>query len=96
VAWLVAVTVIINLMASQLLYIFADYSSYLDALYEATLVTITGSGFSVDSVFTRILHVILAIFSVVVFATLAGTLGAFFLRRDPETSQQSQHTGGVS
>ena len=32
------------------------------------------------------LHVVLATFSVVVFATLAGTLGAYFLRREPETA----------
>lgn len=83
VVWLVAVTVIVILAASQLLYIFADYSSYFEAFYEAALATVTGSGFSADSVVARILHVVLAIFSVVVFATLAGTLGAFFLRRDP-------------
>src|SRR5699024_4661695 len=45
VAWLIAVTLIVILGASQLLYIFADYASYLDALYEAALATITGSGF---------------------------------------------------
>lgn len=85
VAWLLAVTAIVILAASQLLYLFADYSSYLDALYEAALATITGSGFSADTVFVRMLHVVLATFSVVVFATLAGTLGAYFLRREPKT-----------
>src|SRR5699024_11028105 len=67
-----------------LLYIFADYPNYFDALYEAALATTTGAGFSADTVFACILHVVLAIFSVVVFATLAGTLGAYFLRREPE------------
>ena len=83
IAWLLAVTAIIILGASQLLYLFADYSSYLDALYEAALATITGSGFTADTLFARILHVILAIFSVAVFATLAGTVGAYFLGREP-------------
>lgn len=83
VAWLLAVTAIIILAASQLLYLFADYPSYLDALYEAALATVTGTGFSADTVFARILHVVLAVFSVVVFATLAGTIGAFFLGREP-------------
>ena len=82
IAWLIAVTAIIILAASQLLYIFADYPSYLDALYEAALASITGAGFRVDTAFARILHVVLAIFSVVVFATLAGTLGAYFLGRE--------------
>ena len=39
VAWLLAVTAIVILAASQLLYLFADYSSYLDALYEAAIAT---------------------------------------------------------
>jgi len=89
VAWLMAVTAIVILAASQLLYIFADYTSYFDALYEAALATVTGAGFSADTVFARILHVVLAIFSVVVFATLAGTLGAFFLRREPGAEEAS-------
>ena len=89
VAWLIAVTLIVILGASQLLYIFADYASYLDALYEAALATITGSGFSADTVFARILHVILAVFSVVVFATLAGTIGAYFLGREPGREEPS-------
>lgn len=87
IAWLIAVTAIIILGASQLLYIFADYPSYLDALYEAALATITGAGFTADTVFVRILHVVLAIFSVVVFATLAGTLGAYFLGREARTQE---------
>ena len=83
IAWLLAVTAIVILAASQLLYLFAEYPSYFDALYEAALATITGAGFSADTVFARSLHVVLAVFSVVVFATLAGSIGAFFLRRDP-------------
>lgn len=82
--WLLAVTAIVILAASQLLYIFADYPSCFDALYEAALATITGAGFSSDTGFARILHVVVAIFSVVVFATLAGTLCAYFLRREPK------------
>ncbi|WP_040894818.1 ion transporter [Yaniella halotolerans] len=89
VAWLLAVTAIIILAASQLLYIFAEYPSYLDALYEAALATITGSGFSADTVFARILHVVLAVFSVAVFATLAGSLGAYFLGRESVTDEQA-------
>lgn len=95
-AWLLAVTAIVILAASQLLYIFADCPNYFDALYEAALATVTGSDFSTDTIFVRVLHVVLAFFSVVVFATLAGTLGAFFLRRDPATedaaSPEPNHT----
>lgn len=96
IAWLLAVTAITILASSQLLYLFADYPSYLDALYEAALAAVTGSGFSANTIFARILHVVLAIFSVVVFATLAGTLGAYFLGREPAAekvpSTESDHT----
>lgn len=94
VAWLVAVTAIVMLAASQLLYLFADYPSYFDALYEAALATVTGSGFSADTVFARILHVALAIFSVVVFATLAGTIGAYFLGDEPGAEEASSTEDG--
>lgn len=77
------------LAASQLLSLFADYPSYFEALYESALATVTGFGFSADTVFVRILHVVLAIFSVVVFATLAGAVGVFFLPRQPEAEEES-------
>lgn len=104
-AWLLAVTAIVILLASQLLYLFADYPNYLDALYEATLTTITGTGLTADGGFARVMHVLLAIFLVVIFATLAGTLGAYFLRRDPTTGdttgsdqaiEQSQRNGDTT
>jgi hypothetical protein len=45
----------------------------------------TGFGFSTDRVFACAFHVALAIFSVVVFATLGCTIGAYFLGREPAT-----------
>lgn len=81
ITWLLAVTTITILAASQLLYIFADYSSYLDALYEPTL--------SAHTAFARILHVVLVIFSVVVFAALACTLGVSFLRGEAVVEEAS-------
>ncbi len=77
---LAAVTVVVILAASQLHYALTPEDSYSTALYEAALATITGSGFSTQTGFAKILHVVLATYSVAVFATLAGTLGAFFLR----------------
>lgn len=80
--WLGAVTVIVVLSASQLLHAFAGYDRYADALHEAALGTITGEPLSVDGDFGAITEVVLAAYSVVVFATLAGSLGAYFLRGD--------------
>lgn len=77
---LAAVTLVVILAASQLLYAFTPEDSYSTALYETALATITGSGFTVKTGLSKIVHVTLATYSVAVFATLAGTLGAYFLR----------------
>lgn len=77
---LAAVTLVVILAASQLLYAFETDAGYGSVLYETALATITGSGFSQQTVLTQVVHVILATYSVAVFAALAGTLGAFFLR----------------
>jgi len=80
IGWLIALTAVVILAASQLLYAVGSHPIYADALYEASLATITGSGITTNDAFSRTLHVILSIYSVAVFATLAGSLGAFFLR----------------
>lgn len=92
VAWLAALTVIVILAASQLIYEFGDYEQYLPALHDAALAAVTGEPIGQDSAVVQVLEVVLAIFSVVVFAALAGALGAFFLERrddgeDPSSGQ---------
>lgn len=79
VAWLAVVSAITVLGSSQLLYGFGDYSSYGAALHAAALATITGEPLGRPDPFAQLLEVLLGIFSVVVFATLAGTVGAYFL-----------------
>jgi voltage-gated potassium channel len=79
IGWLIAVTVVVILASSQLLYALELHSDYGDALYEAALATITGSGISTQDSFSRVLQVLLAVYSVGVFATLAGSIGAYFL-----------------
>lgn len=81
IGWLTAVTAVVILASSQLLYATGEHESYAEALYESAMAAITGSGITGSSVFSRIIQVLLAIYSVAVFATLAGTLGAYFLRR---------------
>lgn len=80
VGWLGAVTLIVVLSASQLLYGFAGYDRYADALHDAALGTMTGEPLAADGGFAAVTEVVLAAYSVVVFATLAGSLGAYFLR----------------
>ncbi|MFP4634328.1 MAG: ion transporter [Nitriliruptoraceae bacterium] len=93
VAWLGSVTTIAILAASQLLYELGDVDSYPDALYRAAMATITGQPTSLDGV-GRLLDVVLGSFSVVVFATLAGIVGAYLVEHRGEQSRALQ--GGQS
>jgi voltage-gated potassium channel len=81
IGWLAAVTAVVVLAGSQLLYVLGTYDDYASALHGAALATITGEPLSADSGIARALEVVLAVYSVAVFATLAGALGAFFLDR---------------
>ena len=84
IGWLSAVTVVVVLAVSQLLYVLGMYASYGTALYEAALATISGEPLSADTALARVLDVVLGVYSVAVFATLAGAFGAYFLeRREP-------------
>lgn len=79
VGWLAAASAITILGSSQLLHEFSGYERYADALHAAALTTITGTPLGRDDGFARFLEVVLATYSVIVFATLAGSLGAYFL-----------------
>jgi voltage-gated potassium channel len=86
VAWLAVVSAITALGSSQLLYEFEVFDRYGDALHAAALATITGEPFAQPDGFAKVLEVALAAYSVVVFAALAATLGAYFLERQKLTS----------
>jgi voltage-gated potassium channel len=83
VAWLAAVTAIVVLASSQLLYEFGDYPTYADALHATALAAITGEPLGRPDAFARVLEVLLGAYSVAIFATLAGSLGAYFLESRP-------------
>lgn len=84
IGWLAAVTVVVIMAASQLLYAFESHNDYTSALYEAALATVTGTGITTDDPFSKGVQLVLAVYSVGVFATLAGSVGAYFLRgQDP-------------
>ncbi|WP_231487004.1 hypothetical protein [Candidatus Blastococcus massiliensis] len=82
IGWLGAVTGVVILAASQLLYVLGDYGDYAVALYDAALATVSARPLSADSGLARFLDVVLAVYSVAVFATVAGALGAYFLERN--------------
>ncbi|WP_206057622.1 MULTISPECIES: hypothetical protein [Nocardiopsis] len=79
ITWLTVVTAIVVLGSSQLLYILGSYGDYAGALHDAALATVSGEPLTADDAFAQSLEVVLAVYSVVVFASLAGVLGAFFL-----------------
>ena len=81
VGWLAVVSAITALGSSQLLYEFEVFDRYGDALHAAALATITGEPIGQADGFAKVLDVALAAYSVVVFAALAATLGAYFLER---------------
>lgn len=89
VAWLSVVTAVVVLAASQVLHLAGLYDSYGEALNDAAMSTITGAALETDAGIARVLEVILAVYSVAVFATLAAAVGAFFLgpREEPAAHQ---------
>ena len=79
IGWLLAVTAVVVLASSQLLYVLGAYAGYGEALHDAALATIAAEPLAAPGTPARVLEVVLAVYSVAVFATLAGALGAFFL-----------------
>jgi len=82
--WLAVTSAILVLAASQLLVELGSYERYGDALHDAALAAISGEPLGRPDAFARVLEVLLAAYSVAVFATLAGTLGAYFLESRPK------------
>lgn len=87
IAWLAAVTTIVILVASQILYEFGGYASYAAALHDAAYSAITGEALPVRSAVADVLELVLAIYAVVVFAFLAASLGAYLLERRGDARQ---------
>ena len=77
--WLAVSCAIVAVSSSELLYAFAPYRRFGDALHDAAFATITGEPIPVSGALPNVLEIVLAAFSVVVFATVAGSVGAYFL-----------------
>lgn len=75
------VTIVVILASSQLLFELGDYGTYANALDDAALATIAGEPFFPEHAALRIVQVVVVAYSVIVFAALAGTVGAFLLER---------------
>jgi len=80
IGWLTGLAVGTVLIASELLFTFADVE-YASALHACALGAVAGEPLGVDGWLPGVLEIVLAIHAAVVFAALAGALGAFFLER---------------
>ena len=87
-------TVVVILASGQLLYAMDSHTDFSTALYEAALATITGAGITAEDGFAKIMQLVLAVYSVGVFAAVAGSLGAFFLREQAPRSSGLPEEGG--
>lgn len=90
--WLAGITIGTILIASELLFTYGDVG-YAEALHAVTLSAVSGEPLEQRSVLADVLEVVLAVHSVVIFATLAGVLGAFFLER-MRTERNNDGDGG--
>lgn len=84
IGWVTAVSAIVVLASSQLLYTLGYYDDYGDALHGAALATISGQPLGLEPGLARLIEVGLVAYSVAVFAALAGTLGAYFFEQRAE------------
>ncbi len=83
--WVAALSAIVVLASSQLLFTLDLYDSYGDALHAAALATVAGEPLGLEQGLAKVLEVLLIVWSVGVFAALAGTLGAYFLQGERST-----------
>lgn len=91
-AALAVVTIVVILASSQLLFELGDYTSYAEALDDAALATVAGEPFFPEHAALRVVQIVVVAYSVVVFAALAGSAGAFLLERANDDVRRLQQT----
>lgn len=87
--WLFSLWTITVLSVSQLLFAFSDFATFADALHATALGAVTGEPLEPDDVVARLTEIFLGVVSVGVFGTLAGTVGAYFLRSDERAAAEA-------
>lgn len=87
--WLLSLWTITVLSVSQLLYAFSDFPTFAEALHATALGAITGEPLLADGLLARLTEIFLGVVSVGVFGTLAGTVGAYFLRSDERAAAEA-------
>jgi voltage-gated potassium channel len=83
IGWLAIVTACVIVGGSQVVYELDGRREYGDALYAVAMATIAGAPLGSRG-WLRLLDVMLATYSVVIFAAVAGSIGSFLLERGRE------------
>lgn len=89
--WLASLTVIVAIVAADVLYQFGGYRFYAVALRDAAIATLTGTPTKASTGVAQALDVALAAYSVFVVASLAAALGAFFLDDERISKDGARH-----
>ena len=88
--WLAGITGIVVLSGSQIAFEVGHYPSYGDALHAVALATVGGQTLGQQAGAIRLLEVALILYSVIFFAALAGSVGAFLLEgREQEAAEKA-------
>jgi voltage-gated potassium channel len=94
--WLLVITAVVSVSSARLLVDYGGYKrSYADAMHDAALSTLTGTALGLTHPFAQVLEIVLAVYSAVIIATVAGTVGAFFLAQRPAPEAAEGASGSV-
>jgi voltage-gated potassium channel len=84
---LLVATGVVACASGRLLWEFGGYEhSYVEALHDSAMATVTGVEFGTRYAFAQVLEIVLAVYSAVIIATIAGALGAYFIQAKSEPS----------
>jgi voltage-gated potassium channel len=89
IGWLVALHVLVVLSVSEIAFQALPFRSFGAALHRVALASMAGEPMGLEDPLALVLDVALAAYSVLVFATLAGILGSYFLERRAEQEDPS-------
>lgn len=94
IGWVAALSAIVVLAGSQLLYTLNYYKDYGDALHAVALATVAGEPLGLEAGLPKVLEIGFIAYSVAVFAALAGTLGAYFIEQRAERDRAALDRSG--
>lgn len=94
-SWLALVTAIVVFTTADLVYEYGDIHPYGRALHAAAKAAIAAEAMPSHRGIVELLDVVVGLYSIVVFATLAGSVGAYFLERRGEARDLLQARVGT-